>query len=94
MALLAPSMLRHLDPSRRHRESRSTTVLSPALDQAVFFLRSHAVTLFASDGVNVSSPMTVGRHWRPSSPCQCTPCGSRLTTPSTSSSPSRSQLTR
>ncbi|KAE8795736.1 D-3-phosphoglycerate dehydrogenase, chloroplastic [Hordeum vulgare] len=61
MAPSAPSMLRHLDPSRRPRESRSTTVLSPALDQAVFFLRSHAVTLFAADGVNVSSPMAVGK---------------------------------
>ncbi|KAE8767113.1 hypothetical protein D1007_61573 [Hordeum vulgare] len=61
MAPSAPSMLRHLDPSRRPRESRSTTVLSPALDQAVFFLRSHAVTLSAADGVNVSSPMAVGK---------------------------------
>ncbi|KAE8768905.1 hypothetical protein D1007_59560 [Hordeum vulgare] len=61
MAASAPSMLRHLDPSRRPRESRSTTVLSPALDQAVFFLRSHAVMLSAADGVNVSSPMAVGK---------------------------------
>ncbi|KAI5016654.1 hypothetical protein ZWY2020_006505 [Hordeum vulgare] len=61
MAPAAPSMLRHLDSSRRPRESRSTAVLSPALDQAVFFLRSHAVTLSAADGVNVSSPMAVGK---------------------------------
>ncbi|XP_044957463.1 uncharacterized protein LOC123408414 [Hordeum vulgare subsp. vulgare] len=61
MAPSAPSMLRHLDPSRRPGESRSTTVLSPALDQAVFFLRSHAVTLSAADGVNVSSSMAVGK---------------------------------
>ncbi|KAE8814039.1 hypothetical protein D1007_08677 [Hordeum vulgare] len=61
MAPSAPSMLCHLDPSRRPRESRSTTVLSPALDQAVFFLRSHAVTLSAADGVNISSQMAVGK---------------------------------
>ncbi|KAI5007477.1 hypothetical protein ZWY2020_051036 [Hordeum vulgare] len=61
MAPSAPSMLRHLDPSRHPRESRSTTVLSPALDQAVSFLRSHAITLSAADGVNVSSPMVVGK---------------------------------
>ncbi|KAE8810723.1 D-3-phosphoglycerate dehydrogenase, chloroplastic [Hordeum vulgare] len=61
MAPAAPSMLRHLDPSRRPRESRSTAVLSPALDQAVFFLRSHTVTITAADGVNISSPMAVGK---------------------------------
>ncbi|KAI4990518.1 hypothetical protein ZWY2020_038881 [Hordeum vulgare] len=61
MAPAAPSMLRHLDSSRRPRESRSTAVLSPALDQVVFFLRSHAVTLSAADGVNISSPMAVGK---------------------------------
>ncbi|KAE8779944.1 D-3-phosphoglycerate dehydrogenase, chloroplastic [Hordeum vulgare] len=61
MAPATPSMLRHLDPSRRPRESRSTAVLSPALDQAVFFLRSHAVTITAADGVNISSPMAVGK---------------------------------
>uniref|UniRef100_A0A8I6Y4C2 DUF4283 domain-containing protein n=1 Tax=Hordeum vulgare subsp. vulgare TaxID=112509 RepID=A0A8I6Y4C2_HORVV len=61
MAPATASMLRHLDPSRRPRESRSTTVLSPALDQAVFFLRSHAVTITAADGVNISSPMAVGK---------------------------------
>ncbi|KAE8783028.1 hypothetical protein D1007_43577 [Hordeum vulgare] len=61
MALATPSMLHHLDSSRRPRESRSTAVLSPTLDQAVFFLRSHAVTLTAADGVNISSPMAVGK---------------------------------
>ncbi|KAE8796969.1 D-3-phosphoglycerate dehydrogenase, chloroplastic [Hordeum vulgare] len=61
MAPSSPSMLRHLNPSRRPRESRSTTVLSPALDQVVFFLRSHAVTRSADDGVNVSLPMAVGK---------------------------------
>ncbi|KAI5015341.1 hypothetical protein ZWY2020_056731 [Hordeum vulgare] len=60
MAPLAPSMLHHLDPARRPRESRSTIVPSPAVDQAVFFLRSHAITLTAADGVNVSSSMAVG----------------------------------
>ncbi|KAI5013094.1 hypothetical protein ZWY2020_028048 [Hordeum vulgare] len=61
MAPSAPSMRCHLDPSRRPTQSHSTTVLSPALDQAVFFLRSHAVMLSAADGVNVSSPMAVGK---------------------------------
>ncbi|KAE8793618.1 D-3-phosphoglycerate dehydrogenase, chloroplastic [Hordeum vulgare] len=61
MVPAAPSMLHHLDSSRRPRESRSTAVLSPALDQAVFFLRSHVVTLTAADGVNISSPMAVGK---------------------------------
>uniref|UniRef100_A0A8I7BC40 Uncharacterized protein n=1 Tax=Hordeum vulgare subsp. vulgare TaxID=112509 RepID=A0A8I7BC40_HORVV len=54
-------MLHPLDPARRPRESRSTTVPSPAVDQAVFFLRSHAVTLSAADGVNATSPMVVGK---------------------------------
>ncbi|KAE8813165.1 D-3-phosphoglycerate dehydrogenase, chloroplastic [Hordeum vulgare] len=61
MALLAPSMLHHLDPARRPRESRSTTVPSTAVDQVVFFLRSHAVTLSVADGVNATSPMAVGK---------------------------------
>ncbi|KAE8806219.1 D-3-phosphoglycerate dehydrogenase, chloroplastic [Hordeum vulgare] len=54
-------MLHHVDPARRPRESRSVAVPSPAVDQAIFFLRSHAVTLTAADGVNASSPMAVGR---------------------------------
>uniref|UniRef100_A0A8I6YDD6 Uncharacterized protein n=1 Tax=Hordeum vulgare subsp. vulgare TaxID=112509 RepID=A0A8I6YDD6_HORVV len=37
------------------------TIPSPEVDQAVFFLRNHAVTLSAADGVNASSPMVVGR---------------------------------
>ncbi|KAE8798380.1 D-3-phosphoglycerate dehydrogenase, chloroplastic [Hordeum vulgare] len=54
-------MLRHLDHARRPRATRSVTIPSPAIDQAVFFLRSHAVTLTAADGVNATSPMAVGR---------------------------------
>ncbi|KAI4992002.1 hypothetical protein ZWY2020_040388 [Hordeum vulgare] len=61
MAPLAPSMLHHLDPARRPRESRSTTAPSRAVDQAVFFLRSHVVTPSAADGVNATSPMVVGK---------------------------------
>uniref|UniRef100_A0A8I6X9P0 CCHC-type domain-containing protein n=1 Tax=Hordeum vulgare subsp. vulgare TaxID=112509 RepID=A0A8I6X9P0_HORVV len=56
-----PTMLHHIDPARRPRDSRSVAVPSPAVDQAIFFLRSHAVTLSAADGVNASSPMAVGR---------------------------------
>ncbi|KAI5006843.1 hypothetical protein ZWY2020_042055 [Hordeum vulgare] len=58
---VAPTMLHHVDPVRRPRESRSVTIPSPAVDQAAFFLWSHAVTLSAADGVNATSPMTVGR---------------------------------
>ncbi|KAI4993635.1 hypothetical protein ZWY2020_007948 [Hordeum vulgare] len=61
MSPLSPAMLHHLDPARRPRESRSITVPSPAIYQAVFFLRSHAITLSAADGVNATSPMAVGR---------------------------------
>ncbi|KAI4972271.1 hypothetical protein ZWY2020_003196 [Hordeum vulgare] len=61
MSPLSPAMLHHLDPAGRPRESRSVTVPSLAIDQAVFFLRSHAVTLLPADGVNVTSPMAVGR---------------------------------
>uniref|UniRef100_A0A8I6X9N7 CCHC-type domain-containing protein n=1 Tax=Hordeum vulgare subsp. vulgare TaxID=112509 RepID=A0A8I6X9N7_HORVV len=56
-----PTMLHHIDPARRPRDSRSVAVPLPAVDQAIFFLRSHAVTLSAADGVNASSPMAVGR---------------------------------
>ncbi|KAE8787934.1 D-3-phosphoglycerate dehydrogenase, chloroplastic [Hordeum vulgare] len=61
MPPLRPAMLHHIDPARRPRDSRSVDVPSPAVDQAIFFLRSHAVTLSAADGVNASSPMAVGR---------------------------------
>ncbi|KAE8790054.1 D-3-phosphoglycerate dehydrogenase, chloroplastic [Hordeum vulgare] len=61
MPPLKPAMLQHVDPTRRPWESRSVAVPSPAVDQAIFFLRSHAVTLTAADGVNASSPMAVGR---------------------------------
>ncbi|KAE8799133.1 D-3-phosphoglycerate dehydrogenase, chloroplastic [Hordeum vulgare] len=54
-------MLHHVAPSRRPRESRSVAIPSPAVDQAIFFPRSHVVTLTAADGVNASSPMAVGR---------------------------------
>ena len=54
-------MLRHLDPTRCPRESHSITVASLAVDQAVFFLRNHAVTLRSADGGNATSPMAVGR---------------------------------
>ncbi|KAI4988609.1 hypothetical protein ZWY2020_035849 [Hordeum vulgare] len=54
-------MLRHLDHARRPRATRSVAIPSPAVDQAIFFLRSHAVTLTAADGVNATSPMAVGR---------------------------------
>uniref|UniRef100_A0A8I7BAB4 Uncharacterized protein n=1 Tax=Hordeum vulgare subsp. vulgare TaxID=112509 RepID=A0A8I7BAB4_HORVV len=54
-------MLQHVDPVRRPTESCSVTIPSSAVDQAVFFLRSHAVTLSATDGVNASSPVVVGR---------------------------------
>uniref|UniRef100_A0A8I6X243 DUF4283 domain-containing protein n=1 Tax=Hordeum vulgare subsp. vulgare TaxID=112509 RepID=A0A8I6X243_HORVV len=53
-------MLLHVDPARRPRIRRSVTIPSPKVDQAVFFLRNHAVTLSAADGVNASSPMAVG----------------------------------
>ncbi|KAI4963383.1 hypothetical protein ZWY2020_014179 [Hordeum vulgare] len=61
MLQLSLAMLRHLDHARRPRATRSVTIPSPAIDQAVFFLRSHAVTLTAADGVNATSPMAVGR---------------------------------
>ncbi|KAI4973284.1 hypothetical protein ZWY2020_028992 [Hordeum vulgare] len=61
MPPLKPAMLHHVNAARRPRESRSVAVPSPAVDQAIFFLRSHAVTLTAADGVNASSPMAVGR---------------------------------
>ncbi|KAE8816075.1 D-3-phosphoglycerate dehydrogenase, chloroplastic [Hordeum vulgare] len=54
-------MLRHLDHARRPRERCSVTVPSPTIDETVFFLHSHAVTLSAADGVNATSPMEVGR---------------------------------
>ncbi|KAE8782289.1 D-3-phosphoglycerate dehydrogenase, chloroplastic [Hordeum vulgare] len=58
---MAQAMLLHVDPVRRPRVSRSVTIPSPEVDQAVFFLRNHAVTLSAADEVNASSPMAVGR---------------------------------
>ncbi|KAI5006341.1 hypothetical protein ZWY2020_033584 [Hordeum vulgare] len=61
MSQLSPAMLRHLDHARRPRATCSVTIPSPAIDQAVFFLHSHAVTLTAADGVNATSPMAVGR---------------------------------
>ncbi|KAE8817845.1 D-3-phosphoglycerate dehydrogenase, chloroplastic [Hordeum vulgare] len=61
MSQLSPAMLRHLDNARRPRATRSVAIPSPAIDQAVFFLRSHAVTLTAADGVNATLPMAVGR---------------------------------
>ncbi|KAE8791683.1 D-3-phosphoglycerate dehydrogenase, chloroplastic [Hordeum vulgare] len=61
MSMPKPTMLHHTDPARRPRDSPSVAVPSPAVDQAIFFLRSHAVTLSAADGVNASSPMAVGR---------------------------------
>ncbi|KAE8813556.1 hypothetical protein D1007_09258 [Hordeum vulgare] len=61
MSQLSPAMLRHLDHARRPRATRSVTIPSPAIDQVVFFLRSHAITLTAADGVNATSSMAVGR---------------------------------
>ncbi|KAE8767589.1 D-3-phosphoglycerate dehydrogenase, chloroplastic [Hordeum vulgare] len=61
MSAPAASLLRQADPARRPRDSRSVTVPSPAIEQAAAFLRSHAVTLRAADGVNATSPMAVGR---------------------------------
>ncbi|KAE8818366.1 D-3-phosphoglycerate dehydrogenase, chloroplastic [Hordeum vulgare] len=58
---MGQAMLLHVDPARRIRVSRSVTIPSPKVDQAVFFLRNHAVTLPAADVVNASSPMAVGR---------------------------------
>ncbi|KAE8818288.1 D-3-phosphoglycerate dehydrogenase, chloroplastic [Hordeum vulgare] len=58
---MAQAMLLHVDPARRPRVSRSVTITSPEVDQAVFFLCNHAVTLSTADGVNASSPMAVGR---------------------------------
>ncbi|KAE8816235.1 hypothetical protein D1007_06363 [Hordeum vulgare] len=61
MSAPAASLLRQADPARRPRDSRSVTVPSLAIEQAAAFLRSHAVTLRAADGVNATSPMAVGR---------------------------------
>ncbi|KAE8814118.1 D-3-phosphoglycerate dehydrogenase, chloroplastic [Hordeum vulgare] len=61
MSQLSPVMLRHLDHACRPRATRSVAVPSPTVDQAIFFLRSHAITLTAADGVNATSPMAVGR---------------------------------
>ncbi|KAE8813930.1 D-3-phosphoglycerate dehydrogenase, chloroplastic [Hordeum vulgare] len=61
MSAPAASLLRQADPARRPRDSRSVAVPSPAIEQAVALLRSHAVTLRAADGVNATSPMAVGR---------------------------------
>ncbi|KAI4999281.1 hypothetical protein ZWY2020_003870 [Hordeum vulgare] len=56
---MAQAMLLDVDPARRPRISRSVTIPSPEVDQAVFFLRNHIVMLSAADGVNASSPMAV-----------------------------------
>ncbi|KAE8816012.1 D-3-phosphoglycerate dehydrogenase, chloroplastic [Hordeum vulgare] len=61
MSAPAASLLRQADPARRPRDNRSVVVPSPAIEQAAAFLRSHAVTLRADDGVNATSPMAVGR---------------------------------
>ncbi|KAE8786100.1 hypothetical protein D1007_40116 [Hordeum vulgare] len=61
MSAPAASLLRQVDPARRPRDSRSVVVPSPAIEQAAAFLRSHALTLRAADGVNATSPMAVGR---------------------------------
>ncbi|KAE8780566.1 D-3-phosphoglycerate dehydrogenase, chloroplastic [Hordeum vulgare] len=61
MSQLSPAMLRHLDHARRPRATRSVAIPSPSIDQAIFFLRSHIITLTAADGVNATSPMAVGR---------------------------------
>ncbi|KAE8787852.1 hypothetical protein D1007_38173 [Hordeum vulgare] len=61
MSAPAASLLRQAGPARRSRDSRSMVVPSPAIEQAAAFLRSHAVTLRAADGVNATSPMAVGR---------------------------------
>ncbi|KAE8782638.1 D-3-phosphoglycerate dehydrogenase, chloroplastic [Hordeum vulgare] len=58
---MAQAMLLHVNPARRPRISRSVAIPSPEVGQTVFFLRNHAVTLSAADGVNASSPMAVGR---------------------------------
>ncbi|KAE8809346.1 D-3-phosphoglycerate dehydrogenase, chloroplastic [Hordeum vulgare] len=61
MSAAAPSLLQQADPARRPRDSRPVTVPSPAIEQAASFLRTHAITLRAADGVNATSPMAVGR---------------------------------
>ncbi|KAE8796413.1 D-3-phosphoglycerate dehydrogenase, chloroplastic [Hordeum vulgare] len=61
MSTAAPSLLQQADHARRPRDSCSVTVPSPAIEQAIAFLRAHAVTLRAADGVNATSPMAVGR---------------------------------
>ncbi|KAE8775979.1 hypothetical protein D1007_51451 [Hordeum vulgare] len=60
MSAAAPSLLQQGDPARRPRDSRSVTLPSPAIGQAASFLRTHAITLRAADGVNATSPMAVG----------------------------------
>ncbi|KAI4990270.1 hypothetical protein ZWY2020_038633 [Hordeum vulgare] len=61
MSTPASSLLRQADPAQRPRDSRSVAVPSLAIEQAAAFLRSHAVTLRAADGVNATSSMVVGR---------------------------------
>ncbi|KAE8799496.1 hypothetical protein D1007_25072 [Hordeum vulgare] len=94
MSSHAPAMLHHLDSTRRLRESRSVTVPSPTVDHAVFFLRSHAVTLSAADGVNATSPMAVGRALEAQISVPLHSLRVTAHHPSTTSSSSRSQRTK
>lgn len=50
-----------VDPARRPRSSHKVGISSPAVEQGIFFLRHHAVTLRATEGANATSPMAVGR---------------------------------
>lgn len=50
-----------VDPARRPRASHKVGVSSPAVEQSIFFLRRHAITLRIIDGVCATSPMAVGR---------------------------------
>ncbi|XBI89683.1 hypothetical protein VPH35_027455 [Triticum aestivum] len=61
MPTSAQTMLYHVDPARRPRESHSVAMSTGVAEQAIFFLRHHAITLSAADGVNATSPMAIGR---------------------------------
>ncbi|XBI83734.1 hypothetical protein VPH35_092204 [Triticum aestivum] len=52
---------RHIDPSRRPRNSHKVVIETPAMEHQIAFLRRHAVLLTAVAERHAANPMTVGR---------------------------------